>query len=258
MADSKLSALAQSGTILPASKVFIVNDPGGTPVDSGETIGSLLGLGSPETWQSVGIVSGSATITVPSIGAAYATLQAESGTADDLTGFSGLSSGQIVIVQADAGDTITIKTSGSISTGGMGDLVLVGDNDQFAAFKYDGSSYSLLYVSPNGITFIPQTAEYATGQTFTAPKMYSGRYNFTAASANTLPAAIAGMEATMLVEGGVTVSFDPDGSEVIVLNGTAQTGGVTITTSTSGACASFVCLTNGEWQVQAIYFAAGS
>ena len=82
------------------------------------------------------IASGAITLTQ-----SLTTVAAESGTADDLaTMTAGKGHGDLVILKADAGDTITIKHgTGNITTGGAADIALTGN--QAIAFIFDGTNW---------------------------------------------------------------------------------------------------------------------
>jgi len=74
----------------------------------------------------IGIVSGAVDIGRTTSGfSSFVVIQAESGTTDDLTDINNWAfPGQTVFIQADTGDTITIKTSGNIDTADGADFTL--------------------------------------------------------------------------------------------------------------------------------------
>jgi hypothetical protein len=72
--------------------------------------------------------------------AGFIKVQAESGTADDLTDINNpMIYGEEIRLQADTGDTITIKTSGNIDTFDGSDFTLNGD--KVTLFIWDGSKW---------------------------------------------------------------------------------------------------------------------
>jgi hypothetical protein len=76
--------------------------------------------------------------------------------------------------------------------------------------------------------------------TLTAANSYGFMLFYGATGEIDLPAGASGMNGCVYNTGAFTVTFDPNGSEVIVRDGTAQTGGVTMTLS-SGA-GNYVCM----------------
>lgn len=63
-----------------------------------------------------------------------------------------------------------------------------------------------------------------------------------------LPAAVAGMNLIIYNTGAFTITIDPDGSDVIVRDGTAQSGGVSVTLSSgAGNYLAFVSPAAGVW-----------
>ncbi|GAG86087.1 unnamed protein product [marine sediment metagenome] len=64
-------------------------------------------------------------------------LKAEADVTDDCTQLTGGSDGDIVIVRADAGDTITLKNGANMIIGG--DIALVGDNGDMVMLLNVGS-----------------------------------------------------------------------------------------------------------------------
>ncbi len=81
-------------------------------------------------------------------------------------------------------------------------------------------------------------------------------YGQAVANVQDLPASKAGMHfrATAETTGKGAWSFDPNGSEVIVLNGTALTAGnkVTLATPASGDTIMFACLRDGTWYANTV------
>jgi hypothetical protein len=65
---------------------------------------------------------------------------AESGTADDLVTISGGVAGQLLVLRADSGDTITVKRTGNIALNGEVDFSLSGDKSLLLV--YDGTVWS--------------------------------------------------------------------------------------------------------------------
>lgn len=86
------------------------------------------------------ISSGSVTAT-PNSGHGFHKIAAETGTTDDLDTVSGLAAGELLVLLADSGDTITIKHgTGNFDLPDDSDLTLEDDNP--LQFLYDGSNLS--------------------------------------------------------------------------------------------------------------------
>lgn len=84
--------------------------------------------------------------------------------------------------------------------------------------------------------------------TLTASKCYGGIYYVNAADTLTLPAVAEGMSITVLTDGAVAVSVDPNGTEVIRLDGVAGGAGKKITNlSTAGDVAVLSYHSAGVW-----------
>jgi hypothetical protein len=78
---------------------------------------------------------------------------------------------------------------------------------------------------------------YSTNQLLTAAQCYGSLIYVTGACTITLPAIVDGMHLKVITRGAVAVSVDPDGTEIMVLDNTALSGGNKITNAS----------TNGDW-----------
>jgi hypothetical protein len=92
------------------------------------------------------------------------------------------------------------------------------------------------------------TEKHATSHTLTASELYGAVYYVTGAGTLTLPAAAAGMHFSVITIGAIAVSVDPNGSDLIYLDGTALDDGDKITnTSTAGDIAVFTYYDTTGW-----------
>jgi hypothetical protein len=103
-------------------------------------------------------------------------------------------------------------------------------------FTFD-ITQSSIKVKPIGNFTTPITSN---PYTLTAINSYNSKVYYGATGEVDLPAGEEGMAVMIYNTGAFTITIDPNGSEVIVRDGTAQTGGVSFTLS-SGA-GNFVCL----------------
>jgi len=94
-------------------------------------VGGFLNYGSPII---LPLVSDAVTATK-----SYHTIAAETGTSDTLDTINGGTTGDIIIIKPDTGDTITIDVTGNILLENGSPLVL--SFDDFAGFLYDGSTW---------------------------------------------------------------------------------------------------------------------
>src|SRR4030042_361049 len=86
------------------------------------------------------------------------------------------------------------------------------------------------------------TPETTTPYTLTAANAYGRIIFYGATGTINLPAGVTGMSIVIYNTGAFTITIDPDGTEVVVRDGTVQTGGVSFTLS-SGA-GNYVTLVN--------------
>lgn len=97
-------------------------------------------------------------------------------------------------------------------------------------------------------TLAVNTASYAANHTATTAECYGSVLYVTAAATITLPAVAAGMSLTVITIGAVAVSVDPNASEILVLDGTALTGGHKATNlSTAGDIITLTYYGSGSW-----------
>ena len=156
------STLALSGAveITGILTVDTINERTGA---AGVTIDSVIVRdGSIEVVRGVDTIS-SDEITSPTGG--YIIAAAETGLTDDLDGIGGGANGRIIVVRADAGDTITVKHNDAgggsgrkIFTNNNGNVVLTGNDEDSLTFVYDAS-----LDSGNGAWFEISRGEGAAG-----------------------------------------------------------------------------------------------
>ncbi len=105
------------------------------------------------------------------------------------------------------------------------------------------------YVSTAGNAIITKsTASNYTVGTTDAREAYGGVVYVTSAATISLPAIAVGMSVTVITIGAIAVSVDPNGSEVVFLDGVALTGGHKITNlSTAGDIAVLTYKGSGVW-----------
>ncbi len=104
------------------------------------TINGLLNLGTPDTRT---IASGAVNVFDTLLNIA-----AETGTADDLDTVNGGTTGDLLILTADTGDTITVTNNGNFLLNGFNDIIL--DNNDRAGFIFDGTFWNELFHSNLG------------------------------------------------------------------------------------------------------------
>lgn len=96
--------------------------------------------------------------------------------------------------------------------------------------------------------------------TITAGQMYGTHFvHTTGVQTMSLPAVVSGMNITGEVNVAAVITIDPNGSEVIVLDGVTQTGGVTIVSDGTVDCMySASCLADGTISFRTKGFSTGS
>jgi hypothetical protein len=100
------------------------------------------------------------------------------------------------------------------------------------------------------VTVKVTAASYTVGTT-SALELYGGVIFVTGAATITIPAVVAGQSFTVITEGAVAVSVDPNAADLIVLDGTALSDGDKITNlSTAGDMAVFVARDATGWSAQ--------
>ncbi len=132
-----------------------------------------------------------------------------------------------------------VLTALGVNTGTAGALVL---------FNGALGTPSSGIINNASVTMQVNTAGYAADQVLTAAQCYGSVIHVTAAGVMTLPAVAAGMSVTVVTVGATAVSVKPNGSEVLMLDGTALTGGHKATnTSTAGDLIVLTYYGSGEW-----------
>jgi hypothetical protein len=119
----------------------------------------------------------------------------------------------------------------------------------------------------NGLATYGHTVQYAATPTIDDPDnwtmsgagMYGGTWIANAAGTGNLPAVAAGMNLTVTVEGTGVARLNPNGSEVIYLNGTACSAGYDIYNSgTTGDAVVLQYRASGSWLATAKGWSCGS
>jgi hypothetical protein len=141
---------------------------------------------------------------------------------------SGLTAGDLLIYNAtdDEWDHVTVSGDMTINESGVAAL-----------------AQSAIVVNTLGNFTTPITTN---PYTLTAANSYNASLFYGATGEVDLPAMVDGMAIAIYNTGAFTITIDPNGSEVIVREGTAQTGGVSMTLS-SGA-GNYVCLVSNGTQ----------
>lgn len=137
-------------------------------------------------------------------------------------------------------------------------ITLDGVNEKVTAGRKIDPSAGLLVLTP----VVDDPDNFASN--FTGANLYGGTFIANADGTSSLPAVAAGMSFTYKVEGDLSASnpiIDPNGSEIIYLNGTSCTAGYTIvgdgeTGPTPEAV--FQYRSSGAWSVVADGFSCGS
>lgn len=194
-------------------------------------------------------------------------IAAETGTADQVDSISGGTTGDILILQADSGDTITLAdgTAGGDNLDFGQDVVLDSVNERLM-LGYNGTNWIILAVSPNvlGVTYIEKYEELHTGADSisidTSTGQGYGSVHYVNATATiTLPAVVDGTSFTIVAIGAVTITVDPNASDLIVRDGTAQTDGVTIVSpGAAGDIATFTYYDATGWYASTNSWTQGS
>lgn len=151
------------------------------------------------------------------------------------TALTGIVSYKVYRVTAPSGGSTGVIASGVTAVSYIDDKSA---GDSTTANTVDATG-SLWAIGPCdlGIRVIPATGNISP----TAQQCYGGIVIITGAGTVSLPAGAKGMSLTVYTYGAVAVSVDPNGTEVIVLNGTALGAGNKVTnSSTSGDMVCFV------------------
>lgn len=226
-ADTKTTALTENTTPLGTDIIMMVDDPGGTPLSQKITLTNI--------WAPTVLIAGTQTITGDKTFSGAATF-------NGTTQLNRLSN----IIFTDGADNMTSNT---FAFAAARTLKILDYNSQIAADALLDDTTGLLatdaiVVNSIGTFTVPiTTAAYA----LTAANLYNSMLYYGATNEIDLDAGVDGMATIIYNTGAFTITIDPSGSEVIVRDGTAQTGGVSFTLS-SGA-GNFVAITfNGtQW-----------
>jgi hypothetical protein len=182
------------------------------------------------------------------------------GTAAGLSATSPTFTTSIVSPQVDFGTTggRLSASSGVYTMAGLGNT-----NNENLTFNFEGTANTVTVASGTGVTDVNFSALnlVSTGNmmggvnrvgTFASPITSSGTYSLTAANSYNsiifyndtdtlaLPAAVAGMNLCVYVTGTNLTTIDPNGTDVVVRDGTAQSAGVSFTVA--GVAGNYACL----------------
>jgi hypothetical protein len=182
------------------------------------------------------------------------------GTAAGLSATSPTFTTSIVSPQVDFGTTggRLSASSGVYTMAGLGNT-----NNENLTFNFEGTANTVTVASGTGVTDVNFSALnlVTTGNmmgsvnrvgTFASPITSTGTYSLTAANSYNslifyndtdtlaLPAAVAGMNLCVYVTGTNLTTIDPNGTDVVVRDGTAQSAGVSFTVA--GVAGNYVCV----------------
>ena len=135
-----------------------------------------------------------------------------------------------------SGGTNTIKLRGNGDTFFDGGDVGIGTQAPAEALDVAGT------VKADGLRIAPTKLSGAGPHTLTAAQCYGGVFYVDTTSTVNLPARAEGMSLTIFADGAVTVTVDPNASDLIKRDGTAQADGVTVVSP--GALGDMLVLTD--------------
>lgn len=229
---AKLSSRSQTGTPDSTSLVHIVNDPSGTPVSSKETLGSVGESGG---------LNSNATGIIASTTQTQAAATALTKVTNDVTTVAN-DNDAVKLLTAVAGVKQTVYNNGanvlqvfpntSDNLGQGVDASITIEPGQFGVFTAkDATNWIAVISTPSS-----KVTKHSTSATLTRAQMSNGHTNYaTAAITLTMLAVDEDTDFNVKTVGAVAVSVDPDGSDLLLLDGTALDDGDKITnTSTSG------------------------
>lgn len=92
------------------------------------------------------------------------------------------------------------------------------------------------------------TAQYSGNTTVGATECYGGVLYVSATAIMALPAVAAGMQVTIIATAGAAITVDPNGTEIIILDGTSLSAGFkALSTSTAGDLIVLTYYSSGHW-----------
>jgi len=213
---AKLSSRSQTGTVTSASNIHVVNDPAGTPVSSKETFDSVVMSGALNTLDT-GLTAGTTQTQAGGL--------ALTATINDVTTVANTNDA-VTLITAVAQVKQTVYNNGAnvlqvfpAASDNLGEVFTAKDSTNWISVISTPSSQVTLHTGSG---------------TLTRAQMSNGHTNYVNAAA-TLTMLAVDTETNFNVKtiGAVQVTIDPNSSDLIVLDGTAGTDGVTIVNLTT-------------------------
>jgi len=270
MADSKLTALTEDTAPTGDDLIYVVNDPGGSPLQKKVTLSNALakpistatGKTTPVDADVIGISDSAASsvlkkLTWANIKATLKTyldtLYAGKGSNTDITSMTGLDNDGIPL----------LKVANAASDGANADITsMTGlDDDGIPLAKVanaasDGANSDI--TSLTGLTsagalpsLTPVTDSAANfAANFTGANLYGGTFICNVTGTCQLPLMVAGMNFTIITLGAIEVIVDTNAADGYLMDGTTNAEGKNITNlSTAGDIAVFQYYTADDWLI---------
>jgi hypothetical protein len=270
MADSKLTALTEDTAPTGDDLIYVVNDPGGSPLQKKVTLSNALakpistatGKTTPVDADVIGISDSAASsvlkkLTWANIKATLKTyldtLYAGKGSNTDITSMTGLDNDGIPL----------LKVANAASDGANADITsMTGlDDDGIPLAKVanaasDGANSDI--TSLTGLTsagalpsLTPVTDSAANfAANFTGANLYGGTFICNVTGTCQLPLMVAGMNFTIITLGAIEVVVDTNANDGYLMDGTTNAEGKNLTNlSTAGDIAVFQYYTADDWLI---------
>lgn len=141
----------------------------------------------------------------------------------------------------------------------MGQDPLMGGDFWTGTRRKVNADIAELYTDVAARSTLPAVATYAASQVLTAAQCYNTTVFVTAVATITLPAVAVGMSLDITQVGAFVMTIDPDTTQIIILNGTALAGGVTIVSdAATGETVKLVYHSAGTWYATSATLDAGA